>query len=161
MDPGAVPRLAAGDEFDPDQRLLTGLQQVGAFTAESDRIPADLADRFGRAVEQMRVLVHEIMRAEHASRFLVGEEGDHEVTFGSAIGADHVVQGSQDHGVHVFHVDRATTPQQAVLDDAGEGVDAPIGRISRHDIQMTVHDEGVLGSITPLHPGHDARAARL
>ena len=88
--PRAVGGLAARDELDPEQGLLAGLEKVRALPVERDRVAADLADRLGRAREELGVGVDEVVRAEHSPGLLVGEEGDDEVARGASTGAEDV-----------------------------------------------------------------------
>ncbi len=79
---GAVGGDAVGDEAHPDQRLLPRLQQVRALAADRDRVAADLADRLGRAVEELGMPVDEPARPDPAARLLVGEERHDELALG-------------------------------------------------------------------------------
>ena len=75
--------------------------------------------------------------------------------------AHHVAHRGERHGVHVLHVHRAATPQAAVLDLTRERVELPVGRVGRHDVEVTVHQQCGPARVGALDAGDDARAARL
>ena len=131
----------AGDQLDPDQGLLAGLHEVGALVAEGDRVAADLADGLGGAGEDLRVLLDQVVRAEHSAGFLVGEERDDEVAGRLLVGAEDVLERGEDHRIHVLHVDGAAAPEHAVLDDALERVDRPVVRLGGHHVEVAVDDQ--------------------
>ncbi len=121
-------------------------------------VPADLADGFRRAGEQLGTVVDDVAGAEVSPVLLVREEGDDQVALGALVGAKDVLQRRDDHGVHVLHVDRAAPPQHSVANDAAERIDSPVGGIGGNDIGVAVHDERRLGAVEPLDSGDDARA---
>lgn len=104
------------------------------------------------------MVLDQVVRALDSPGLLVGEEGDDEVALRLLPLAEDVLQRGDDHGIHVLHVDGATTPEHAVLDDAAEGVDGPIGRICRDHVEVAVNDERRLLGVAPLHPCDDAGA---
>ena len=77
------PGRAVHREPHPVHALLGGLDQVEPqVLVDGEREAADLADRLRHALEQLRVVVDQVPRAEHAARLLVGEEGEHDVARG-------------------------------------------------------------------------------
>ena len=70
---------------------------------------------------------------------LVWEEGEDHVAPWTKASASPVAQDREDHGVHVLHVDSATSPDEAVLDDAAQRRNRPFRGNGRHDVQMPVH----------------------
>ncbi len=160
-EPRTVRGDAVGDESHPDERLLPRLQQVGALAADRDRVAADLADRLGGAVEELRMPVDEPARTGAAARLLVGEERHDELALGQRPRPEDVAERGEHHRVHVLHVHGAATPQHPVADLAGERVDAPVARVGRHDVEVTVqHERGLVG-VASGNAGDDARAARF
>ena len=84
VDLGAVPGAAVGDQPQPVDALLGGLQEVEAHrvagrAVHSDGEPADLADGLGDAVEQVAAVLHQPVAALDPAGLLVGEEGEDQV----------------------------------------------------------------------------------
>ena len=152
---------AVGDEPHPDQRLLPRLQQVRALAADRDRVAADLADRLGRAVEELGMPVDEPARADPAARLLVGEERHDELALGQGPRPEDVAERGEHHRVHVLHVHGAAAPQHPVADLARERVDAPVARVGGHHVEVPVQHECGLVGVASRHARHDARPARL
>lgn len=96
-----------------------------------------------------------------APGFLVGEEGDDEITTGTQTLAQHVSDGGDDHRVHVLHVNGPATPEQLILDDTGEGVHAPILGCRRDHIGVAVDDESVGIWVCALDPCHQRGPSRF
>src|SRR5690242_3249772 len=48
-----------------------------------------------------------------------------------------------------LHVERAASPHIAVLDGAGEGIDAPVLRVRWHDVHVMNESDRLLGAIPP------------
>jgi hypothetical protein len=160
-EPRPVRRDAAGDEPHPEEGLLPRLQEVRPPAAHGDRIAADLADRLGGPGEELGAVVDEPARADAAARLLIGEERDDDVAFGLPPATEDLAERGEHHRVHVLHVDGSATPEHAVADLPGEGVDAPVARVGRDDVEVPVqHECGLLG-VAPRHAGDDARATRL
>ncbi len=106
------------------------------------REAADLADRLGAALEELRVVVDQPVRAEPAAGLLVGHERQHDVARRLAAAARaHSPDDGERHRVHVLHVDRAAAPDAAVDDLAGERVDRPVGGVGRHDVEVAVDQQ--------------------
>lgn len=156
---GTVAGGAVGDEVEPRQPLLRGLDEVDPLSADVDGVAADLGDRLGGAGEELGVVAHDVAGPVFASGLLVGEEGDDEVAAGLQSLADHIADRSDDHRVHVLHVHGPPPPQQTVLDDAGEGVDAPVVGGGRDDVGVAVDDEGGGRRIDAGDPGDQRRPA--
>ena len=157
-DPGAVGGGAAGDQLDPDERLLAGLEQVGTRAPEGDRVAADFADRFGGAVEEFRMFVDQKVRSEPSAVFFVGEERNDDVAGWLLSGLEDVAEGGDHHRIHVFHIDSASTPEEAVFDDTGEWVDGPVGRVGGDDIGVSVEHEG-RARVSSFDPSDDRYSA--
>nr|BFE58557.1 hypothetical protein GCM10020063_030830 [Dactylosporangium thailandense] len=87
------------------------------------------------------MLIDEKARALPPARLLVGDEREHDVAGRYHIVTLELPRDRQRHGHHVLHVDRAASPQVAVADLAGEGRHGPLGRVGRHHIEVTVHEE--------------------
>src|ERR1700683_5201102 len=85
VDHGAVAGRAARGQPQPGDALLRDLQEIEALTAEGQAEPADLPDRLGDALEQVRVLVDQPARAPAAARLLVRGEREHDVAGGRAL----------------------------------------------------------------------------
>ena len=138
---GAVARGAVGDEVEPRQTFLRGLDEVDALPADVDGVPADLRDRLCGSGEQFGAVAHHMPGAIVASGLLIGEEGNNEVPSRDESLGQHGPDGGDDHRVHVLHVHRAAAPQQPVLDDAFEGIDAPVLCGCGNDVGVAVDDE--------------------
>ena len=160
MEPAAVTRGAPGAQPQPDEGLLPDLQEVRPPVADRDRVAPDLADGLGRAREPLRTVADDQLRALHAPVFLVGEEDQHEVALGALSGAQQLGDGCQDHGIHVFHVDRAAPPEQSVADDSGERVDTPVAGDSGDDVEVPVQHQGGFVGVSAGDAGHQVRAPR-
>src|SRR6218665_1151110 len=134
----------------------------GSFsTNQSDRTSPHPPDPPRRASKNRGMIVNEPVRPEHAARFFVREKGDDEIALRLRSGAEDVPQCGQNHRIHVFHVDRTTAPQHAILDGASKRVNAPLGCLSRHDIQMPVHNERGLRAVASGYPDSEARSTRI
>ena len=132
---------AARRQPQPGHPLLRGLQQVEALAREGQAEAADLADRLGDPLEQLRVLVHQEARAPGAAGLLIRGKGEHDVAGRLALLAQALADDRQHHRVHVLHVDRAAAPDAVVGDLAGEGVDLPVFGVGRDDVEMTVDEQ--------------------
>ena len=149
----AVAGRAARGQPQPGHPLLRGLQQVEALAAEGQAEAADLADRLGDALEQLRVLVHQEAGAPGAAGLLVGGEGEHDVAGRLALLAQALADDRQHHRVHVLHVDRAAAPDAVVGDLAGEGVVLPVFGVGRDDVEVTVDEQGGPGPVLAFDAG--------
>ena len=90
---------------------------------------------------------------------LVGGEGQHDVAARADPGTGPGADGGEHHRVHVLHVDGAAAPHDAVADLAGEGVDAPVGGLGGHHVEVAVHEQGVGGRVGAGDAGHDVGPA--
>jgi hypothetical protein len=106
------------------------------------------------------MLIDQVVGAVHAAVLLVGEVGHDELARGQLTGREDVAERRQDHGIHVLHVDSAAAPQHAVLDDALEGIDAPVRGVGGHDVEVSVQHHRRSFRIAARHPRDDARATR-
>jgi hypothetical protein len=78
-----VARGAGRGQAHPRHALLRRLDHVEPqVVVHRQREAADLADRLGAALEQLRVVLHQPLGAEDAPGLLVGHEGQHDVTGG-------------------------------------------------------------------------------
>ena len=159
VDLAPVPRATVGDEAHPRQALLGGLQQVRAATVDVDREAADLTDRLGGALEQLRAVVDRPARAEAAAGLLVREHRDDDVPGRLAPLAGHLPDDGQDHRVHVLHVHGAAAPDQAVDLLGAERVHGPVLGPRRHDVEVTVQHERGPRRVLALEPHDDAGPA--
>lgn len=105
------------------------------------------------------MLVGEEPGAVLGTGLLVGGERDHEVPPGPYALPGPAPHHGQDHRVHVLHVDRAAPPDDPVADLPREGVNAPVGGLGRHDVQMTVDEQRVRRRVAALDAGDDVRTA--
>ena len=149
---GPVPGGALGGQAQPRDPPLRGLHQVESAPADRDAVPADLTDRLGDTLEQARVLVHQPVRAPPAARLLVRGEHEQHITRRPPTLPQPLADDRQDHGVHVLHVHRAAAPDAAVGDLAGERIVPPVGRVGRHDVKVTVDQQGWPGRVLPRDP---------
>ena len=149
-----------GDEVEPGQPLLCRLDEVDTLAADVDGVAADLRDRLGGSGEQLGTVAHHMPGTVVSAGLLVCEERDDEVPTRSESLAEHGADGRDDHRVHVLHVHRSAAPQQTVLDDSFEGVDAPVLRGRRNDVGVAVDDECRRLRIGALHTGDEIGPAR-
>ena len=159
----AVAGRPRGDEGDPADALLGGLQQVRAtgfaiHPGHRHAEPADLADGLGHAVEHLGVLLDHEVRALEAAGLLVGEEHDEQVPRRHLSGPGQVPDGREHHRDHVLHIDRASAPDAPVALGSRERVDLPVLTPSRHDVQVPVDTQPGPLAIHPRDP-HDHGAA--
>jgi hypothetical protein len=138
---------ATSDQLDPDEGFFAGLQQVRALAVHRDGVATDLTDCLRRSAEQLWLGVHEVMRAVDSPVFFISEEGNDEVALGLLARAEDVPKGADHHGVHVFHVNGAASPQHSVLDLATERVDGPVGCVRWNDVGVAMDDQS--GSVGP------------
>ncbi len=163
---GAVAGPPGGHEAQPEDALLGGLDEVGAglpvaLGRHGHAVAADLADRLGDAVEELGTGLHDVVRAEDSPSLLVGEEGEDDIAWGLGTAAGQVADVGQDHGVHVLHVHRASTPDAPVAQLGTERVDLPVGSIGGHDVEVAVDAQGRPVAVLALDAHEDARAARV
>ncbi len=124
-----MPGPALGRQPHPGDALLGRLDEIEpARVVDGDAEPADLADRLGAPLEQLRVLVDQPVRAVRAAGLLVGDERQHDVPRRAAALAEPLPDDREDHRVHVLHVDRAAPPDAAVGDLPAERVVGPVAR---------------------------------
>ncbi len=104
----------------PADLLLGDHDRVEAPPADVEREAAELADRVANAVEQLGVLAHDELGPKRTAGLLVGEQAQDHVA--GRLQAARL--GTHERGEHhrdtALHVERATTPQVAVGDLAGE-----------------------------------------
>ncbi len=158
VDHGTVPCRAARREPQPGHSLLRRLHQVEPLATERDAEAANLADRLGAALEEVRVVVHQPARAVPAARFLVREEREDHVARRPSPFAHPLPHDGEDHRVHVLHVHRAAAPDAAVVQVAGEGVASPVRRVGRHHVEVAVHEQRRPCRILARDPRHHAGA---
>ena len=154
----AVSRMALRGQPHPLQAFLGGLDQIQpTFAAVAarhcQREPADLTDRLGHSLEQVRPVVHQPLRPEAAAVLLVGDEGEHQVARRHDAGLPEVAGDHDHHAHHVLHVDGAASPDVAVLDGTGERVHAPVGGQGGHHVEMAVHQQRPAGTVGPGQAG--------
>ena len=159
VDLAPVAGPAVRDEAQPVEPLLGGLQQVGALAADLDREAADLADRLGRTLEQVRTVVDRPSRPEDAARLLVREHRDDHVPRGTPPLPRHLSDDREDHRVHVLHVDRATAPEQPIALLPAERVDLPVARLGGNHVEVPMEHERVQGRILAGQSHDDVRPA--
>ena len=159
------PGAAAGDQPQPGDALLGGLRsgrRRDGPSRQRDAEPADLADRLGAALEQLRVVVDQQPGALDPAGLLVGEEREHHVPRRPLPGrAAHCRTTASSHRVHVLHVDRAAAPDAAVPDLPGERVHRPLRRVGRDDVEVAVQQQRRPDRVGALDPGDHAGPARL
>ena len=153
-----MPGGAVRGEPHPGQALLRRLDRVHPLVADRDAEPADLADRLGHALEQVRVLLDQEPGAPVAARLLVGGEREHDVAGRLAPLAHPLPDDREDHRVHILHVDRAAPPHAPVGDLPGERVERPVAGVGRHHVQVPVDKQGRAAPVRALDPGHQAGA---
>ena len=100
------------------------------------------------------------MGPQQTAGLLVGEEDDHEIARGELAGPRQVSNDREDHRVHPLHVDRSPPPDTPVPDFRAEGVDLPVGSLSRHDVEMAVDAQGRSFAICAGNADRDAHPAR-
>ena len=161
VDHASVAGGAGRGQPHPGEALLGRLHGVDPLVADGDAEPADLADRLGHALEQVRMLLDEEFGTPVAARLLVGGEGEHDVAVRLAPLAHPLPDDREDHRVHVLHVDRAAPPHAAVGDLARERVTAPVERVGRHDVQVTVNEQCGAAPVVPFHAGDEAGPLRV
>jgi hypothetical protein len=137
----AVPGGAARRQAQPQHALLGGLDQVGPGAAERDREAADLAQRLGRAGEELRLVLDQPARPDHAAGLLVGEKSEDHIPRGYGVVALELARDGESHRDHALHVDRAAAPHVAVADLPGEGMHRPVGGVGRHHVEVAVHQQ--------------------
>ena len=144
-----------GDEVEPGQALLRGLDEVDPLAADVDGVAAHLGDRLGGTGEQVGAVADHVPGPVVATGLLIGEEGDDEVASRTHPLGQHGPDGGDDHRVHVLHVHGPAPPQQTVLDHACEGIDAPVLGRGRDHIRVAVDDQGRSLRIRALDPGDE------
>jgi hypothetical protein len=152
----AVPGGAACGQPEPGDALLGRLDQVEALAAEGDAEPADLADRLGDALEEAGVVVHQVAGTVRTTRLLVGQEGQDHIAGRTAALTQALADHGEDHRVHVLHVYGAAAPDAVLVgagaagagaggacgaDVAREGVNLPVRRIRRDDVEVAVQQQ--------------------
>jgi hypothetical protein len=152
----AVAGGAAGDQAQPEDALLRGLEQVEPAVVDGHAEAADLAHRVAHPVEGLAVVLHQVAGAVQAAGLLVGGEGEHDVARGSLAAGGHLLDDGQDHGVGALHVDRAPAPQVPVADLRGERVDRPVGADGGHDVEVPVQEQARTAGVGPGPAGDDA-----
>src|SRR5262249_1588029 len=161
VDHGPVAGTAAGDQPQPLDALLGRLDQVQAqVVVDRVREAADLADRLGAALEQLRMVVDHEVPAVAATGLLVSEEREDQVARGNAALPPPLADDREDHRVEVFHVDRAATPEVAILDLAGERVHRPLAGVGRNDVEVAVYQQGSPAAVGAFVARHDADPPR-
>jgi hypothetical protein len=145
VDHRTVPGGAAGPQPHPGDALLAGLDQVEPLPADLGGEAADLADRLGAALQQVRTVVDDPVGAEQATGFLVGGEHEGDRTVGNHAGPLTRPHDREQHGVEVLHVDGATSEQVAIHDLGRERVDLPVGGARRDNIEVAMDEEAGLG----------------
>ena len=160
VDLRAVPGAARGGEPQPRRAPLTGPDRVQP--QPGPRVEGEgprFADALGAALEQLRVVPHQVVGAEGGAVLLVRGEGQHDVAARAAALAGPGPDDRQHHRVHVLHVDRAAPPDHPVADLTGERVHRPVGGLGGHHVQMAVDQQGVGVRIRPGDAGHHVGAA--
>ncbi len=159
-----MPGLAFGDQSQPGDALLRGLDQVEPqVVGDGDREAAHLADRLRAALEDLGVRIRQPQRALLTAGLLVG--GEHEPQRparrlpGSSPRPDH----AQHHGVEVLHVDGAPPPEAAVDDLPGERWLRPVVGVRRNHIEVPVDQQRAHRAVGALRlpVGHQRRPARV
>jgi hypothetical protein len=154
----AVAGGALGGQPDPGHALLSGLDHVQpGVVVDAQAEAADLADRLGAALEQLRLVGHQPLGPVDAAGLLVGDERQHHVARGLAAGAHPVPDDRQHHGVHVLHVDRSAAPHAPVGNLRRERVVGPLLGLGRHDVEVAVDQQRVASRVGALHAGDHAR----
>jgi hypothetical protein len=119
----------------------------------SQRMPFSAVSTRCDALEQLRPVLHQPLRAEQAAGLLVGEEREHEVARRHDPFALEVPRQGQRHADHVLHVDRAASPHVPVLHGTGERVHGPLGGVGGHDVEVTVDEQRAPAGIRAGQPG--------
>ncbi len=103
---------------------------------------ADLADRLGAALEQVRVVVDQ-PAARRRCRRPPRRRGRRARRRAAACArcASRSPDDRQHHRVHVLHVDRAAAPDAAVAISPENGCARPVGRVGRHDVEVAVDQQ--------------------
>ncbi len=115
-------------------------------------VAARLADRGRTAVEQLRVLGDQPVRAPVPAVLLVGDEREHQLT-----PRPHPAgEGGQHHRHEVLHVGRAAAPQVAVAHLAGERRHRPVRGVRRDDVQVPLHQQRRQRRVRARHARDDA-----
>src|ERR1051325_4368548 len=139
---GAMSGGTAGRDLEPEGRLLGGpdaviLDPPGGTRADR----ATLGEQELGVLYQLRVMLHHPRRPDAGAYLLVRRGEENDVTLERHAGAFEREQRHELRDRLAFHVERATSPQIAVLHGAGEGVDLPVPRAREHDIHVVEQDE--------------------
>jgi hypothetical protein len=139
---------------------LGGADRVEADAVDVERERAGLADRRLDAGEVGGVVLDEPVRAGVALVLLVGDERQHDVAARAAALDVPAVDHGQRHGGHVLHVHGAAAVDEAVADLAAERVEAPLGGVGGHDVEVGLdEDRGQVG-VGAVDAREDVGAAR-
>ena len=159
MPHGPVTGIAGGGQAHPRHPLLGSLDQVEPATTHGGGEPSDLADGIRAVLEPLTTVLHELARSLVPTGLLVGGEAEHQGPVREYAGTGARSYGREQHRVEVLHVDGAATPHLTVVDLPAEGVQLPVVRVGRYDVEVTVHQHGV--AVRPAPPGKDIGASGL
>ena len=146
VDHGPVPRATVCRQPQPADSLLGRLHQIETeVVAHGHREAADLTDRLGDAVEQVRPVLDQPVRADRSTRLFVWQEHDDDVAIRLYAVARPRAHRGQRHAAHVLHVHGATTPEHLhpeVLADLGaERRHRPVPCLRRHHVEVAVDQQ--------------------
>ena len=88
------------------------------------------------------------MGAKDAARLLICKEGKDNIARRYVAGSRPIPHGRNDHRIHIFHIDCASTPDKAIDDVTAKGIYTPVLGICRNYIQMPMDDQTWTGSVT-------------
>ncbi len=103
---------------------------------------ADLADPLADPGEQFGAVLDHPVRPMFAARLLVREEQQNHVSTWLDLIHLPLLDNRQDHGVHVLHVHRTSTPDHVVVDGSLESRHRPVRGDCRHYVGMSMDHQG-------------------
>ena len=141
VDHRAVAARPPDGRLQPADLLLGHLDRIEPLAAHLEGEAAELAEAVAHALEQLRVLLDEVARAEVAATLLVGEDDEHEVTGELDALPLRAHEGADEHRHAGLHVERAATPDVPVLEPGLERRVGPVLTGRRDDVDVTLEQE--------------------
>ena len=147
----AWPARPSVDEPEAEHALLAYAERVHAPPLEVEHLPRALVDDHV-AAHLLGNVVAQPLRAVGRTRLLVARDDDEQLAaLGPPSRATEAARGGDLAGDLPLHVERAPPPDEAVLDLSRPRVDAPLGRVREHGVDVAQITE-------PLPVGFSAQA---
>jgi hypothetical protein len=151
-----VPRPPPRAEPHPSDPLLSDLDRVSTHPlTQSDREPANLTHGFGDPVKELPPVLDKPLSPVSPTSLLISKEGEDEVAGRNDPVPLEAPSNGQGHADHVLHVDGPTPPDVPVLDRTRKRMNRPLGRVSRHHVQVTMHQQSPPRRIPSAKPRED------